>query len=109
VRPRRAGYHLEQEIEASTSSQEQRMLVAEFGLLDRQLQPGAAGISVTHPRCRCHLFYSAPPPVAPLPTLLAILGDWESPEAVDDVDESELQVLEKEIGDLKVRRGPRGG
>eukprot|EP00669_Euglena_mutabilis_P010201 TRINITY_DN4971_c0_g1_i1.p4 TRINITY_DN4971_c0_g1~~TRINITY_DN4971_c0_g1_i1.p4 ORF type:complete len:235 (-),score=130.20 TRINITY_DN4971_c0_g1_i1:223-927(-) len=68
--------YLEQEIEASTSSQEQRMLVAEFGLLDRQLQ-----------------------------TLLAILGDWESPEAVDDVDESELQVLEKEIGDLKVRLG----
>eukprot|EP00667_Euglena_gracilis_P004408 EG_transcript_4428 len=68
--------YLEQEIEQSSSVQEQKMLVAEFGLLEKQLQ-----------------------------MLLTILGEWEGPEILDDVDESELAVLEKEISELKVRLG----
>eukprot|EP00668_Euglena_longa_P017204 GGOE01021567.1.p1 GENE.GGOE01021567.1~~GGOE01021567.1.p1 ORF type:complete len:640 (-),score=149.32 GGOE01021567.1:278-2023(-) len=68
--------YLEQEIEQSSSPQEQRMLVAEFGLLDKQLQ-----------------------------MLLTILGAWESPGMPDDIDQSELDVLEKEISELKVRLG----
>lgn len=68
--------YLEQEIDQSSSLQEQKMLVAEFGLLDKQLQ-----------------------------ALLTILEDWEGPNISDDIDESELEVLEKEISDLKVRLG----
>jgi hypothetical protein len=69
--------YLEREIEQSTSLGLQKQLVAEFGLLDKQLQP-----------------------------LLAILG--EVPDyniVIDDIDESELEILAKEISELKVRLG----
>uniref|UniRef100_A0A7S1NU99 Letm1 RBD domain-containing protein n=1 Tax=Eutreptiella gymnastica TaxID=73025 RepID=A0A7S1NU99_9EUGL len=69
--------YLEQEIEQSTSLRDQKMLVAEFGLLEKQLQ-----------------------------SILAILRKFGDNEFImDDIEESELELLAKEVAELKVRLG----